>query len=143
MLKMSKDYRSAGLRWSLLLSGGSLGGHGSSLGFICSCFVFSITSPIMACVVADIFMKKSTVSEGASAMEDCAGLLGKTMNSALYWLLHLIDMLLAFVFSITSFISALVAVDVVVVDVVAVDVVAVDVVAVDVFVKVSTATAGQ
>jgi hypothetical protein len=39
------------------LSGGSLGGHGSSLGFICSCFVFSITSPIMAYVVADIFMK--------------------------------------------------------------------------------------
>ena len=71
-------------------------------------------------------------------MEDCAGLLGKTMNSALYWLLHLIDTLFAFVFSITSFISALVAVDVVVVDVVAVDVVAVDV-----FVKVSAATAGQ
>ena len=34
-------------------------------------------------------------------MEDYAGLLGKTMNSSLYWLLHLIDMLLAFVFSIT------------------------------------------
>jgi hypothetical protein len=47
-------------------------------------------------------------------MEDCAGLLGKTMNSALYWLLHLIDTLLAFVFSITSFISALVAINVVV-----------------------------
>ena len=60
-------------------------------------------------------------------MEDCAGLLGKTMNSALYWLSHLIDMLLAFVFSITSLISALVAVDVVAVDVFAVDVVAVDV----------------
>ncbi len=29
-------------------------------------------------------------------MEDCAGLLGKTMNSALYWLSHLIDTLLAF-----------------------------------------------
>ena len=28
-------------------------------------------------------------------MEDFAGLLGKTMNSALYWLLHLIDTLLA------------------------------------------------
>jgi hypothetical protein len=28
-------------------------------------------------------------------MEDCGGLLGKTMNSALYWLLHLIDTLLA------------------------------------------------
>ena len=28
-------------------------------------------------------------------MEDYAGLLGKTMNSALYWLLHLIDTLLA------------------------------------------------
>ena len=52
---MSKDHRSAGLRWSLLLSGGSLGGPGSSLSFICSCFVFSITSPCMACVVADIF----------------------------------------------------------------------------------------
>ncbi len=45
-------------------------------------------------------------------MEDCAGLLGKTMNSALYWLLHLIDTLLAFVFSITSLISALVAADI-------------------------------
>ena len=59
----------------------------------------------------------------ASAMEDCAGLLGKIMNSELYWLLHLIDTLFAFVFSITSLISALVAVDV--------------------FVNVSTATAGQ
>ncbi len=29
-------------------------------------------------------------------MEDRAGLLGKTMNSALYWLLHLIKTLLAF-----------------------------------------------
>jgi hypothetical protein len=45
-------------------------------------------------------------------MEDCTGLLGKTMNSTLYWLSHLIDILLAFVFSITSLISALVAVDV-------------------------------
>ena len=32
-------------------------------------------------------------------MEDCASLLGKTMNSALYWLLHLIDTLLALSFS--------------------------------------------
>ena len=55
------------------------------------------------------------------------------MNNALYWLLHLIDTLFAFVFSITSFISALVAVDVV----------AVDAVAIDVFVNVSTATTGQ
>jgi hypothetical protein len=53
MLKMNKDHRSVGLWWSLLLSGGSLGGHGSSLGFIYSCFVFSIT----ACVAADIFVK--------------------------------------------------------------------------------------
>ena len=65
---------------------------------------------------------------GASAMEDCAGLLGKIMNSALYWLLHLIDTLLAFVFSITSLISTLVTVDVV---------------AVNVFVKVSTAIPDQ
>jgi hypothetical protein len=28
-------------------------------------------------------------------MEDCAGLFGKTINSALYGLLHLIDTLLA------------------------------------------------
>ena len=56
-------------------------------------------------------------------MEDCASLLGKIMNSALYWLLHLIDTLLAFVFSITSPISTLVEVDV--------------------FVNVSIATAGQ
>ena len=28
-------------------------------------------------------------------MEDCASLLGKIMNSTLYWLLHLIDTLLA------------------------------------------------
>ena len=61
-------------------------------------------------------------------MEDCAGLLGKTMNSALYWLSHLIDMLLASVFSNTSLFSSLVAVDVVVVDV---------------FVNVSTVTTGQ
>jgi hypothetical protein len=57
MLKMKKDHWSAGLWWSLILSDGSLGGHGSSLGFICSCFVFSITPPIMACVTTDIFMK--------------------------------------------------------------------------------------
>ena len=69
-------------------------------------------------------------------MEDCAGLLGKIMNSALYWLSHLIDMLIAFVFSITSLILALIAVDVV-----AVDVFVVDAVAVDIFVNVSTATA--
>jgi hypothetical protein len=61
-------------------------------------------------------------------MEDCAGLLRKTMNSALYWLSHLIDMLLAFVFSITSLISSLAVVNVV---------------AVDVFVNVSTATTGN
>ena len=66
-------------------------------------------------------------------MEDCAGLLGKTMNSALYWLSHLIDTLLAFVFSITSLILSLAAVNVV----------AVDVFAVDVFVNVSTATTGN
>ena len=53
MLKMNKDHRSAGLRWSLLLSGGSLGGHDSSLSFICTCFVF----PITACVAADVFVK--------------------------------------------------------------------------------------
>ena len=57
MLKINKDYRSAGLRWSMFLSGGSLGGHGSSLDFICSSLVFSITSPIIVCVVADIFVK--------------------------------------------------------------------------------------
>ena len=45
-------------------------------------------------------------------MKDCAGLLGKTMNSALYWLLHPIDTLLAFVFSITSLISAHVTADI-------------------------------
>jgi hypothetical protein len=28
-------------------------------------------------------------------MEDCAVLLGKTMNNAFYWLLHLIDTFLA------------------------------------------------
>ncbi len=60
------------------------------------------------------------------------------MNSALYWLLHLIDTLFAFVFSITSFILALVAVDIV-----AIDVVAVDAVTINVFVNVSTATACQ
>ena len=57
MLKMNKDHWSARLWWSLLLSGGSLGGHDSSLGFICSCLVFSITSPIITCVTADIFVK--------------------------------------------------------------------------------------
>ena len=45
-------------------------------------------------------------------MEDCVGLLGKTMNSALYWLSHLINVLLAFFFSITSLISTLVVVDI-------------------------------
>ncbi len=57
MLKMNKDHQSVELRWSLLLSGGNLGGHGSSLGFICSCLVFSITSPIITCVTVDIFVK--------------------------------------------------------------------------------------
>ena len=44
MLRMSKDHRSAGLRWSLLLSGGSFGGHGSFLGLLSSSFVFLIIS---------------------------------------------------------------------------------------------------
>ena len=37
---MSKDHRSAGLRWSLLLRGSSFGGHGSFLGLFSSFFVF-------------------------------------------------------------------------------------------------------
>ena len=57
MLKMNKDHQSAGLRWSLLLCDGSLDGHGSFLGFICFSLVFSINSPIVACFVADIFVK--------------------------------------------------------------------------------------
>jgi hypothetical protein len=57
MLKMNKDHRSAELQWSLLLSGGSLGGHDSSLGCICSCFVFPITSPITAGAATDVFVK--------------------------------------------------------------------------------------
>ena len=44
MLKMSKDHRSAGLWWSLLLSGGSLGGHGNFLSLFSSSFVFFMTS---------------------------------------------------------------------------------------------------
>ena len=54
---MNKDHRSAGLWWSLLLSGGSLGGHDSSLDLISSCFVFPIISPITAGVAADILWK--------------------------------------------------------------------------------------
>ena len=41
---MSKDHRSAGLRWSLLLRGSSFGGHGSFLGLFSSSFVFLIIS---------------------------------------------------------------------------------------------------
>jgi hypothetical protein len=57
MLKMNKEHQSVGLRWSLLLSNGSLGGHGNSLGLISSYFVFPITSPITAGVAADVFVK--------------------------------------------------------------------------------------
>ena len=39
MLRMSKDHRSAGLWWSLLLSGGSLGGHGRLLSPFSSCLI--------------------------------------------------------------------------------------------------------
>uniref|UniRef100_A0A2N9HXK7 Uncharacterized protein n=1 Tax=Fagus sylvatica TaxID=28930 RepID=A0A2N9HXK7_FAGSY len=44
MLRMSKDHRSAGLWWSLPLSGVSFGGHGSFLGLLRSSFVFLIIS---------------------------------------------------------------------------------------------------
>ena len=53
MLKMNKDHQSARLWWSPLLSGSSLGGHGSFLGLISSCFVFPIVSPITVDVAAD------------------------------------------------------------------------------------------
>ena len=43
MTRMSKDYRSAGPRWSLPLSGAGLGGHGRPLGLFSLCFIFSIT----------------------------------------------------------------------------------------------------
>jgi hypothetical protein len=57
MLKMNKDHQSARLRWSLLLSGGSFGGHDNFLGLINHCFVFPIISPIMAGVAADVFVE--------------------------------------------------------------------------------------
>ena len=57
MLKINKDHQSAGLWWSLLLSGDSLGGHGSFLGLISSCFVFPIISPITAGVAVDVLWK--------------------------------------------------------------------------------------
>ena len=44
MLKMSKDHRSVGIWWSLLLSGGSLGSHGNFLGLFSSSFVFLMIS---------------------------------------------------------------------------------------------------
>jgi hypothetical protein len=42
MMRMSKDYRSAGLRWLLPLVDAGLGGHGRPLGLFCSCFILSI-----------------------------------------------------------------------------------------------------
>ena len=41
---MSKDHRSAGLRWLLLLRGSSFDGHGSFLGLFSSSFVFLMIS---------------------------------------------------------------------------------------------------
>uniref|UniRef100_A0A2N9HF32 Uncharacterized protein n=1 Tax=Fagus sylvatica TaxID=28930 RepID=A0A2N9HF32_FAGSY len=42
MMRMSKDHRSAGLRWSLPLVDAGLGGHGRPLGLFGSCFILSI-----------------------------------------------------------------------------------------------------
>ena len=62
MLRMSKDHRSTGLRWSLPLSGISLGGHGSFLDLLNSCFVFLITSLFAASVAANALLEVSTVT---------------------------------------------------------------------------------
>jgi hypothetical protein len=64
MLRMGKDHRSAGLRWSLPLSGVGLGGHGSLLGFFNSCLIFPITSLFPADVAADAFLEVSTMTVG-------------------------------------------------------------------------------
>jgi hypothetical protein len=54
---MSKNHRSAGLWWSLLLSGGSLGGHGSSLlHLLLLCFLHHF-SPHGLCCSRHFFMK--------------------------------------------------------------------------------------
>ena len=64
MLRMNKDHRSVGLWWSLPLSGGSFGGHGSFLDLISPYFVFPIILPITVGVVADVFLEASTVTAG-------------------------------------------------------------------------------
>ena len=42
MMRMSKDHRSAGLRWSLPLVDAGLGSHGRPLGLFGSCFILLI-----------------------------------------------------------------------------------------------------
>ena len=42
MMRMSKDHRSAGLRWSLPLVDAGLGDHGKPFGLSRSCFILSI-----------------------------------------------------------------------------------------------------
>ena len=64
MLRMSKDHRSAGLRWSLPSSGVNFDSHGNLLDLFTSCFVFSITSLFIAGVIADVLLEVSTVTAG-------------------------------------------------------------------------------
>uniref|UniRef100_A0A2N9HQQ4 Uncharacterized protein n=1 Tax=Fagus sylvatica TaxID=28930 RepID=A0A2N9HQQ4_FAGSY len=60
MMWRSEDHRSAGLWWSLLSSGGSLGGHDRLL----KSFQSLIITFVPAGATVDYFVTKSTVTSG-------------------------------------------------------------------------------
>ena len=67
MMGRSKDHRSAGLWWSLLLSGGSLGGHGRLL----KSFQSLIITFVSTGVAVDYSVTKSTVTSGQRKLLAC------------------------------------------------------------------------
>ena len=77
MLRTSKDHRSAGLWWSLLLSGVSLVGHGSFLSLLHSCFVFPITSLFWSYLPWLLGNEKNQTSLAIIALWDLFIILGK------------------------------------------------------------------
>ena len=67
MMGRSKDHRSAGLWWSLLLSGGSLGGHGRLL----KSFQSLIITFVPTGAAVDYSVTKSTVTSGQRKWPAC------------------------------------------------------------------------
>ena len=64
MMRMSKDHRSAELRWSLPLVDAGLGGHGRPLGLFRSCFIFSINLGFLAgCYRRPSFVKEYAIDQ--------------------------------------------------------------------------------